>query len=463
MKTQQHLELWQRIASFKIDDPNAEFPFSKKLAQENNWDTDFTLRVIAEYKKFVFLCATLPEGASPSTIVDEAWHLHLTYTKNYWEDFCPNVLGFSLHHHPSKGGINETQKHKDWYQKTLENYIAIFEEIPPTDIWSYPLNFNPAVYLPTDSPLLLPTIDDEPDDDSISTRFRFLKWTAYILFAITGLGVLEPALIHGSVFIQLFMALAAIVLILKWKENDLVKKNAESIAERFSSNLSPYFGAWVMGNEKRVALTTLHDVVPQCTFENDLIKFEKSQITVKRGNPLTTIFETLETPEVSINFVKTSTRTFGEFLENGLYKISLSDTSAHSFPIFLGFLLVGFARILEGYCLHKPIGFLILTVIITVLFHTILSANYKELDVWKHIFRDHYQPIIEGDVMLATSWQMALSGITIVSPLYWKSIDSAFQPPQRQGGDAGSASSCGGGGDGGGCGGGCGGCGGCGS
>ena len=159
MKTQQHIELWQKIATFKLDDPIAEFPFSKKLAQENKWTEDFALRVIAEYKKFVFLCATLPDGASPSPIVDEAWHLHLTYTQNYWNDFCPNILGFQLHHHPSKGGKNEAQKHNDWYRTTLENYIHIFEEIPPTDIWNYPLNFNPAAYLPDDSPLLLPNID----------------------------------------------------------------------------------------------------------------------------------------------------------------------------------------------------------------------------------------------------------------------------------------------------------------
>ena len=111
MKTQQHIELWHKIATFKLDDPISEFPFSKKLAQENKWTEDFALRVIAEYKKFVFLCATLPDGASPSPIVDEAWHLHLTYTQNYWNDFCPNVLGFQLHHHPSKGGKNEAQKH----------------------------------------------------------------------------------------------------------------------------------------------------------------------------------------------------------------------------------------------------------------------------------------------------------------------------------------------------------------
>jgi hypothetical protein len=30
---------------------------------------------------------------TPSEQVDQVWHLHLTYTRSYWDEFCPNVLG----------------------------------------------------------------------------------------------------------------------------------------------------------------------------------------------------------------------------------------------------------------------------------------------------------------------------------------------------------------------------------
>ncbi|MCJ8152837.1 hypothetical protein MKJ01_03545 [Chryseobacterium sp. SSA4.19] len=127
--------LWNRLQRFSPDNPDADFPFSKKLAKEENWTEAFTRKAIEEYKKFVYLCCTLPNGASPSTIVDKVWHMHLTYTRNYWEEFCPIVLQQKLHHHPSSGGKSETEKHSNWFIETLENYRQVFGEMPPEEIW----------------------------------------------------------------------------------------------------------------------------------------------------------------------------------------------------------------------------------------------------------------------------------------------------------------------------------------
>ncbi|WP_160138211.1 glycine-rich domain-containing protein [Chryseobacterium sp. c4a] len=128
--------LWNRIQGFSLDASDADFPFSKKLAKEENWSLDFTRKAIEEYKKFVYLCCILPKGASPSAIVDKVWHLHLIYTQNYWEEFCPNVLKRSLHHHPSKGGSNEKAKHQNWFTDTLKSYKEIFQSEAPQDIWT---------------------------------------------------------------------------------------------------------------------------------------------------------------------------------------------------------------------------------------------------------------------------------------------------------------------------------------
>lgn len=128
-------KLWERIQSFSLDQPNVDFPFSKKLAKEENWTEDFTAKATEEYKKFVYLCCILPHGASPSEIVDKVWHLHLVYTQNYWEEFCPNILKQKLHHQPSNGGSNENLKHENWFQYTLKNYQEIFYEKAPDDIW----------------------------------------------------------------------------------------------------------------------------------------------------------------------------------------------------------------------------------------------------------------------------------------------------------------------------------------
>jgi hypothetical protein len=131
----QNEPLWNRLQSFSLDSLDVDFPFSKKLAKEENWTENFTKKAIEEYKKFVYLCCTLPKGASPSETVDKVWHMHLIYTQNYWEEFCPNILRQKLHHHPSKGGFVEKIKHENWLEDTLKNYQETFQQQPPEDIW----------------------------------------------------------------------------------------------------------------------------------------------------------------------------------------------------------------------------------------------------------------------------------------------------------------------------------------
>ncbi|MCT2563497.1 glycine-rich domain-containing protein [Chryseobacterium herbae] len=127
--------LWGRIQSFSLDASDADFPFSKKLAKEERWTLDFTQKAIKEYKKFVYLCCVLPNGASPSETVDKVWHMHLIYTQNYWEEFCPNILKRKLHHHPSKGGFKENGKHRNWFSETMKSYQEIFQQEAPREIW----------------------------------------------------------------------------------------------------------------------------------------------------------------------------------------------------------------------------------------------------------------------------------------------------------------------------------------
>lgn len=127
--------LWSRIQAFSLDAPGVDFPFSKKLAKEERWSLDFAGKAIEEYKKFVYLCCILPNGASPSEIVDKVWHMHLIYTQNYWEEFCPHILKRALHHHPSKGGYAEKEKHQNWFEDTLVSYRQVFQQEAPEEIW----------------------------------------------------------------------------------------------------------------------------------------------------------------------------------------------------------------------------------------------------------------------------------------------------------------------------------------
>lgn len=127
--------LWARLEAFALDDPAASLPFSARLARDNGWSHAFARRVIGEYKRFLYLAAVAGHEITPSEEVDEAWHLHLLYTRSYWGELCPHVLGRPLHHGPTKGGDKEAVRWDGAYAATLAAYRAEFSAEPPADIW----------------------------------------------------------------------------------------------------------------------------------------------------------------------------------------------------------------------------------------------------------------------------------------------------------------------------------------
>ena len=133
--TESEMELWNKIHHFKMDDENSVFKFSQRLARENGWTIDFAHRAIEEYKKFIFLCCISEKGVTPSDEVDQVWHLHLTFTKSYWVDFCRNTIGKEIHHNPTKGGRSEGLKFDDFYSGTKKLYKEKFSISPPENIW----------------------------------------------------------------------------------------------------------------------------------------------------------------------------------------------------------------------------------------------------------------------------------------------------------------------------------------
>ena len=128
-------ELWYKIQNFQIDDSSSEFAFSDRLGRENGWSRDFCLRTIEEYKRFIFLICISDHPLTPSDQVDQVWHLHLLYTQSYWIELCRNTINRDIHHGPTRGGIREKRKFKNWYERTKELYKNTFDQITPDDIW----------------------------------------------------------------------------------------------------------------------------------------------------------------------------------------------------------------------------------------------------------------------------------------------------------------------------------------
>ena len=131
-------ELLGKILAFELDEPDSQLPFTSRLAREQGWTHVFAGRAIVEYKRFIALAMLAGHAVTPSEEVDQVWHLHMVYTKSYWDGLCQNVLGRDLHHSPTTGGSSENDKFVDWYEKTLESYRRIFGNNPPSDIWPPP-------------------------------------------------------------------------------------------------------------------------------------------------------------------------------------------------------------------------------------------------------------------------------------------------------------------------------------
>ena len=90
-------DLWRRLEIFEIDrdaergaanGKSVQLTFARRLARENRWTIEFAKRVVEEYKRFVYLACVSRVPVTPSEDVDQAWHLHLAYTRNYWQELC---------------------------------------------------------------------------------------------------------------------------------------------------------------------------------------------------------------------------------------------------------------------------------------------------------------------------------------------------------------------------------------
>jgi hypothetical protein len=122
-------DLWHRIETY-------DFPkgFEENLATRFGGSTR-TARILRdEYRRFVYLAVIAPKEVTPSEQIDYVWHVHLTYTRDYWENFCKNVIGQDLHHNPSDGP-ESLPRYRDQYAETLFLYEKEFNEQPPEQVW----------------------------------------------------------------------------------------------------------------------------------------------------------------------------------------------------------------------------------------------------------------------------------------------------------------------------------------
>ena len=126
---------WHAIRDTPLGPAEAVIAFEDKLIAETGWTRRRAGRAVAEYRRYLLLATLDSKGVSPSPDVDRVWHLHLLYTRDYWDHWCPNVLGFDLHHSPATGTNENRAGLEDAYARTLAAYRTAFGQDPPPDLW----------------------------------------------------------------------------------------------------------------------------------------------------------------------------------------------------------------------------------------------------------------------------------------------------------------------------------------
>ncbi len=138
IKNNLHYKLWQRIENHNFE-PDTPLNFTVRLARDMRWSIHQTRLAIDAYKKFCFLAIISDTVMTPSDTVDEVWHQHMIYTRDYWDIWCRQVLGAPLHHDPTPGGSKAQQYYKECYANTLALYEQYFG-CPDPVLW-------PATYV----------------------------------------------------------------------------------------------------------------------------------------------------------------------------------------------------------------------------------------------------------------------------------------------------------------------------
>ncbi|MFN0074888.1 MAG: TIGR04222 domain-containing membrane protein [Prosthecobacter sp.] len=482
--------MWVKLEGLQLDNNNAVFDFSARLSKENGWTRAFTARAIQEYKRFLLLALHAGHPVTPSEVVDQVWHLHLVYTRSYWQDLCANVLGRPLHHEPTAGGLDESVKFHLQYERTLASYRRIFGSEPPADIWpSAEECFKPKLNRWVDVSRHW-TLPKPAWLKHLRPRYVIPAAVAVILvLTLAGCSELNVFDYRGEEFLKLYLVGFGLAFLLSL----LILHNARSDRqERLSDEplTDPYEIAFLGGGGRRMV-----DAALAALFTRGLLKLD----TPKNGRA--TIGAALEGDTADLHPVEhqvwqalpTSGRAEVRHVRKALIPLTqaMQESLAERGLVFLPpqltrlswlvalpmllMLIAGVIKVCIGISRDKPVFFLIVCLFISVLVLCLRMSLMKKRTVagealWHRLsLRRRISPLVERDGRhdldpTLAAMAVAIGGSTALATPSYQPLHNVihYQAP-GSGGGCGSGG-CGGSSGGGGCGGGCGGggCGGCG-
>ncbi len=183
--TKKDRQLWHRLEGYSFHERPLTRSLVDRLEEETGHSVDVCYILVEEYRRFMYLVGSTGETLAPSPIVNVVWRMHAEDTKAYFDDFCPRVIGRTIHHPVDLPPFQDDPA----YLRTLDFYTEEFGR-PQVQFW--------------------------PDPDLATVRM------SSILFWISGILAIMLSLFFNSLlFAALGALLFATTLFLKWKFSSL--------------------------------------------------------------------------------------------------------------------------------------------------------------------------------------------------------------------------------------------------
>lgn len=501
--------LWDRIEKCPIGPQSSVLGFERRLARDNGWSEAYASRVIQEYRRFLFLAARAGHPVTPSDAVDQAWHLHLIYTEDYWTGWCREVLGFPFHHGPTRGGRTEQTKYSDWYARTLASYRDWFGTPPPSDIWPAAedrfAGASAFRRVNTGQVWIIPK-------PSIRT---LVQWSAAAMAAVglTGCGALAVTDWNildwtGTPFLLLYLSLMGatltVLLLTRWQGG-----TSDTSPDRQLEAEDPYVVAGLVDGARGILQAGLAALAARGLIESH--PSTPGWIGRRKGaqpgnlNPVEeAIWDAIPSDrEIETRILRKELKPLFASVRRQVQQrgwepspAALGTARLWRAGMVVGLVVLGATKIAIGYYRDRPVGFLVALTLTTLVFGWILALRIhrqtragqaqvnrlraREAELRQSLRQPNLDPDWSVPMMVALFGGTALAGTALASwqPVFPRPLprpaSNTSNSPDSSGGCSGawsdtsstsssSSSDGGSGGDGGGDGGsGCGGCGGCG-
>lgn len=453
--------LWTRLRAHAFERPDQRLDLLRRLVREQGWTLPEARQAIEEYRRFCFLACLSDQPLTPSEAVDQVWHLHLTHSRDYWEQYCPRVLQRPLHHDPTIGGAAAGRRYQDQYAETLLRYERCFG-LPPPRWW-------PAASERFARPERWRWVDRERYWLLPRPHLRALSRPLAVLLGLLVAPLVAHALpanpldwtagpflrLYGGGLLSLLLLCA---LLRRWMKDHGAGSSAHS--------LGALELAYLEGGAARVMDTAVASALADQALSWDEQKQRLSTGASPAGDAHREIVAAVRRKPKPAALIRDLTPMWRRIEQTLVSRgLVLSDGQAWQLRLYSSLPLwawsgFGLAKILVGLERAKPVGFItVLTIVCTLVALWMLAVRPRNSRAGQQAVRQakvRHSRILRAPRSQADELALAvaLGGTLVLSGTAWAGYHQHRVPPSSSG-DGGGGDSNGGGG-----GGGCGGCGG---